>query len=137
MLRSYSSAEDYTENLSSKQIVDFGNAHLGKPNASSDLTLRVFHDLLPETVISRKEQDKQDSADRKTLPGISNVFEIICQVGSLQVYNSYLNYVIMYQADGTVLWRRYPCFCIACIASQWYSCHHKDIVGSVKVINLG
>ena len=42
----------------------------------------------------------------------------------------------MFQADGTVLWRRYPCFCTACLANQWYSCHHKDIVGSVKLINL-
>ena len=87
LLHSYSSADDFTENLSSQQIVDFGNAHLGQPNASSDLTLRVFRDLLPETVMTRKEQDQQDPSDRKTLPGISNVFEIICQVGSLSLMN--------------------------------------------------
>lgn len=80
LLRSYSSADDYSENLSSKQIVDFGNAHLGTPNASSDMSLRVFRDLLPETVLSRKEQDKADPAEGKTLSGISSVFEIICQV---------------------------------------------------------
>ena len=80
LLRSYSSADDFSENLSSKQIADFGNAHLGTPNASSDMSLRVFRDLLPETVMSRKEQDKQDPADGKTLSGISSVFEIICQV---------------------------------------------------------
>ena len=52
------------------------------------------------------KQDKQDSADRKTLPGI-------CQVWNLKVYEVWM----IYQADGTVLWRRYPCFCTARIAS--------------------
>ena len=80
MLRSFSSAEDYSEPLSSQQIVEFGNAHLGTPNASSQMSLRLFSNLLPETVLSRKEEDNADPSDGKTLPGISSVFEIICQV---------------------------------------------------------
>ena len=90
LLRSNSSADDYSENLSSKQIADFGNAHLGTPNASSDMSLRVFRDLLPTTVMSRKEQDKQDPADGKTLSGISSVFEIICQVKQKKITWSHI-----------------------------------------------
>ena len=92
LLRSFSSAEDYSEPLSSQQIVQFGNAHLGTPNVTSKLSLRVFSNLLPETVISRKEEDKDDPADGKTLPGISNVFEIICQVKL--IWQKHLTFVI-------------------------------------------
>ena len=85
-------AEDYSEPLSSQQIVQFGNAHLGTPNVTSKLSLRVFSNLLPETVISRKEEDKDDPADGKTLPGISSVFEIICQVKL--IWQKHLTFVI-------------------------------------------
>ena len=80
LLRSDSSAPDYQEIRTSQQIVHFGNQHLGKPRASAELKKRIFTDLPPETVLSRKEMDKEDPSDSKTIPGISNVYEIICQV---------------------------------------------------------
>ena len=42
----------------------------------------------------------------------------------------------IFQADGAVLWRRYPCFCSACLENQWQSCHHKDIVGNVRYLDV-
>ena len=77
LLQSYSSAGDYSENLSSKQIADFGNAHLGTHKASSNKSLRVFRNLLPKTVMSRTKEDPEDG---KMFSGISSAFEIICQV---------------------------------------------------------
>ena len=80
LLRSDSSAPDYQEIRTSSQIVSFGNQHLATPRSGAELTRRIFTDLPPETVLTRKSVDKQDPMDSKTLSGISNVYEVICQV---------------------------------------------------------
>ena len=80
LLRSDSTAPTYTEVTTSQQICDFGNKHLNKPRSGAGLKERIFSDLLPATVLGRKEQDSEDSTDSKTIHGIKSVFEIICQV---------------------------------------------------------
>ena len=80
LLRADSSADGYCEVKTSKQIVDFGNRHLGTPRAGADLRKRIFCDLPPDTVLRRKELDKEDPLNSKTVSGISNIYEIICQV---------------------------------------------------------
>ena len=80
LLRSDSSAPDYQEIRTSGQIVSFGNKHLGNPRAGAAMKKRIFTDLPPEVVLRRKEIDKEDPCDSKTISGISNVYEIICQV---------------------------------------------------------
>ena len=80
LLRSDSTAPTYTEVKTSQQIVDFGNKHLSKPRSTAGLKEQVFSELLPATVLRRKELDSEDPTDSKTLHGIKSVFEIICQV---------------------------------------------------------
>ena len=80
LLRSDSSAPNFQEIRTSKQIVSFGNQHLANPRASAELKKRIFTDLPAETVLGRKNLDKEDPSDGKTIAGISNVYEIICQV---------------------------------------------------------
>ena len=38
------------------------------------------------------------------------------------------------QVDGTVLWRRYPCFCASCIDQDWENCAEKHIVGMLTTV---
>ena len=80
LLRADSSAPDFQEVRTSQQIVDFGNRHLGTPRPGAELKKRIFSDLSPATVLMRKDIDKEDPNDSKTVKGISNVYEIICQV---------------------------------------------------------
>ena len=60
--------------------MSFGNKYLNKPRSGASLKERIFSDLIPATVLGRKEQDSEDTTDSKTLHGIKGVFEIICQV---------------------------------------------------------
>ena len=85
LLRADSSAPDFEEVRTSQQIVDFGNQHLSTPRAGAELKRRTFSDLPPATVLRQKELDKEDPADSKTIPGISSVYEIICQVDNRNV----------------------------------------------------
>ena len=80
LLRADSSAPGYCEVDTSLQVVAFGNAHLAKPRYTSGIKERIFSDILPATVERRKALDKEDPLDSKTISGISNVFEIICEV---------------------------------------------------------
>ena len=80
LLRADSSAPEYREVRTSQQIVDFGNRHLTTPRAGAELKKRTFSNLLPATVLRQKEMDKEDPSDSRTIPGISSVYEIICQV---------------------------------------------------------
>ena len=80
LLRADSSAPDYREVRTSQQIVDFGNRHLSTPRVDAELKKRTFSNLPPATILRQKEVDKEDPVDSKTIPGISNMYEIICQV---------------------------------------------------------
>ena len=133
LLRADSSADGYCEVKTSKQIVDFGNRHLGTPRAGADLRKRIFCDLPPDTVLRRKELDKEDPLNSKTVSGISNIYEIICQVSKT---DNYKNSGLPSQADGNVLWRRFPCFCPPCQYNQWQDCQNKDIVGKVENVKV-
>ena len=132
-MRADSSAPGYREIDTSLQVVAFGNAHLAQPRSSSGIKERIFSDLLPATVGIRKELDSEDPLDSKTLSGISNVFEIICEVKRKEKYLV----ETMLQANGRVLWRRFPCFCASCLENQWDLCLVKDIVGRAKIVKLG
>ena len=54
--------------------------------------------------------------------------------GTLNLIMHWTKYPI--QEDGTVLWRRFPCFCPACQHNQWQNCQQKDIVGEVKNVKF-
>ena len=139
LLRADSSAPDFQEVRTSQQIVDFGNRHLGTPRAGAEL----FSDLSPATVLMRKDIDKEDPNDSKTVKGISNVYEIICQVRKTEKCEYFVNSEskpntqnCSFQADATVLWRRFPCFCPPCQHNQWQDCQNIDIVGKVNIVRV-
>ena len=48
----------------------------------------------------------------------------------LEMTNTYCNIKV----DGTVLWRRYPCFCASCIDQDWENCAEKHIVGMLTTV---
>ena len=86
-LRADSSAGDYREINTSEEVVTFGNSHLGQPRPTSGIKKRVFFDLPHATIERRKEMDKENTLDSKTLLGISSVYEIICEVLNEGKYN--------------------------------------------------
>ena len=80
LLRSDNSSSHYTEVKTSKQIKEFGEKHLSSPGTKAGIKERVFLDLLPDTILQKKEEDSKNPNQDKTLQGISSQYEIICQV---------------------------------------------------------
>ena len=92
--------------------------------------------LPPETILRKKEKDKENPEDSKTLVGISSQFEIICQVPYHKIPYYIIPYHTILQEDGMVKWRRYPCFCTSCSADDWDKCAQKDIVGKLNIVRV-
>ena len=141
LIRADSSASDYCEIDTSEQVVTFGKNHLGQPRPNSGIKERIFFDLPPATIQRRKELDKEDPLDSKTLSGIASVFEIICEVfhnwmENIGKYWKIHLVCLIFQASGRVLWRRFPCFCTSCMENQWDLCQEKATVGKVKTVKL-
>ena len=118
---------EYLEVKDSSSLQQFGSRLLSTPGSKAQLKSRQFIDLLSEEVLARKAT----CGDGKTLDGISTKFQYICSVRKLIVKP---NIVLYTQVDGTVFWRRYPCFCTSCVTQDWENCGYGYIVGDLTVV---
>lgn len=41
-----------------------------------------------------------------------------------------------FKLDGTVRWRRYPCFCPGCFELDWNSCSNRKMVGEMYIVKV-
>ena len=76
MVRSDVNSPTYLEVKDSATLPEFGKRNLSNPGSKSKLDTREFINLLPDEVISRK----QDRPDSKTIAGISTKFQYVCKV---------------------------------------------------------
>ena len=88
--------------------------------------------MSPVDVLRRKENVNTDAS--KTISGISSKFEYICKVSNVFIINIFQ--VTEKQVSGEGFWRRFPCFCEACIQQQWEECTEESVVGNLTRVNI-
>ena len=125
MIRSDINSPTYLEVKDSATLQEYGKRNLSTPGSKSKLNTREFIDLLPVEVLARKEA----RPDSKTIAGISTKFEYVCKVINIISLNC-VNFDII-KVDGTLWWRRFPCFCFACAKQDWKHCSEQNIVGEL------
>ena len=128
-----SNADDphYIEVKNSDSVVEFGRTHLSKPSKGSEIQDRQFLSIPPSVFLERKK----DVPDRvKTLSGISTKYQYICTVIQYRHNNQAKAYIL--KVEEGVKWRRYPCFCPACVNFDWNNCSNKKIVGVVQNVKI-
>ena len=96
----------------SESLQQFGEQQMSKPGPRANLTTRTFFDMKPEEVLSRKKEVGQV----RTLVGIKSKYNYICL------------------PDGEVMWRRYPCCCLACLDLRWGECSVPELVGKLETV---
>ena len=102
----------YIEVKDSESFQRFGQQQLSKPGPRAKLSTRVFIDMKAEEVLERKRVVGKVG----TLDGITTKYQYVCQ------------------SDGEVMWRRYPCCCLACVDLRLKECLVPQLVGEMKTV---
>ena len=63
---------------------------------------------------------------------VSAKFFSMCVRYYIQFYYNFCRCLL--QANGTIKWRRYPCFCDECFNLNWSECRVKEMVGDMKIV---